>query len=103
MLPHPVVTQVSGGFAAFHQQLWQQTGESPLTVFPTFVSLMQDVHSDQVQRSKCNTSTLGAPLQAGLETETGMELVLCVSTAKQLVPKTKLLLFGHYKTLLKPI
>lgn len=67
-------------------------------VFLTFVSLTQDIHSDQVQRSKCNTATLFAPLQAGLETETRMELVLCVSTAKQLVPKAKLLLFAHYKT-----
>lgn len=52
----------------------------------TFVSLMQDVHTDQVQKSKCNTSTLGAPLKASLETEPGLETVLCVSTAKQLVP-----------------
>lgn len=67
MLPQPVVTQVSGSFAAFHPQLWRWT-------VLTFVSLTQDVHTDHVQKSKCNTSTLGALLQAGLETEPGLAM-----------------------------
>lgn len=67
MLPQPVVIQVSESFAAFHPQLWWWT-------VLTHVSLMQDVHTDQVQKSKCNT-----PLQAGLETEPGVKMVLlCV-------------------------
>lgn len=46
MLPQPVVIQVSWSFAAVHPPLW------PWSVL-TFVSLTQDVHTDQVQKSKC--------------------------------------------------